>query len=139
MSEENKALVRRYMEAMDRQDQPALRELVAPNFIMSMAGAPPMDFEGATQIIGMFYGAFPDITHHIDDIIAEGDKVAVRLTARATHKGDFQGVPPTGKQVTVEGYNFVRISAGKIAEQWGMADMMSLMQQIGAIPAPVQA
>lgn len=71
--------------------------------------------------------------------MAEGDKVAVRLTAVGTHKGELQGIPPTGKQVSFISMDFLTIIDGKVTEEWSTADIMGLMQQIGAIPAPSTA
>jgi predicted ester cyclase len=68
--------------------------------------------------------------------VAEDDKVAVRFDVTATHKGEFQGIPPTGKEVSFSGMAFLTVIDGKISEEWATADMMGLMQQIGAIPAP---
>ena len=91
------------------------------------------------QHIKAFYtlitAAFPDITGKIDDIIAEGDKVVVRMTTSGTHKGEFQGIPPTGKTVAINEMTIYRISEGKIAEGWGVSDMLGLMQQLGAMPS----
>jgi steroid delta-isomerase-like uncharacterized protein len=81
----------------------------------------------------MFYKAFPDGQHTVDDLIAEGDKVAARLTARGTHKGEFQGIPPTGKPVSFTGMRVFRFVSGKIAEEWSNLDMFGLMQQMGVV------
>ena len=85
---------------------------------------------------GMFYGAFPDLQHVIQDQVAEGDKVVSRLIVRGTHRGDFQGVPPSEKQIEMNAIAIHRLSGGRIAEQWVNADMIGLMQQIGAVPTP---
>ena len=83
--------------------------------------------------------AFPDFHHTVEDLVAEGDKVVPRLTLRGTHQGDFQGLPPTGKQVTFSGINVMRLEDGKIVEHWSIGDTLGMLQQLGAIPAPVQA
>lgn len=75
----------------------------------------------------------------IEDMLVDGDKVAVRTTFRGTHTGDFFGIPPTGKSVTVSGTHILRIADGKIAEHWGNNDDLGLMRQLGVIPAPEQA
>jgi steroid delta-isomerase-like uncharacterized protein len=80
--------------------------------------------------------AFPDIHHNIEDVVAEGaDKVAIRMNVTGTHKGEFQGVPQSGKKGSITSMDFFTIIDGKFVEHWVTADMMGLMQQIGAIPA----
>ena len=128
--EGNKAIARRYFEELDRRK--ALPEdLVAPTYKGYFAGSPPMDFAGLKQNANMFYSAFPDLTHIIDDAIAEGDKVSVRLTMQGTHKGNLKDILPTGKQVSFSGINLLRIVDGKLVEQWAVVDQMGLMQQLG--------
>jgi predicted ester cyclase len=83
----------------------------------------------------MGHAAFPDWHRTIEDIIAEGDKVVIRFTFRATHKGEYQGVPATGKQVKETGILIFRIASGKIVEVWEEADELGFMRQLGAIPA----
>ena len=95
-----------------------------------------MDGEAFKQFRNGFYAGFPDLDHTIEDMIAEGDKVATRFTARGTHQGEFQGVPPTGKQIVLTGLIINRVAGDRIAEQWHEIDAVGLMQQIGAIPAP---
>ena len=87
----------------------------------------------------MFRAAFPDLQATIEDLIAEGHKVAVRGTLRGTHPGELLGIPPTGAQVTVPLIDINRIEAGKLVERWGEADMLGLLHQLGVIPAPGQA
>jgi predicted ester cyclase len=77
--------------------------------------------------------AFPDLQLTVEDIIAEGDRVAVNLTARGTHRGTFQGIAPTGKTVTVSAFEVVRIENGKLVEHWGGPDTLNLLQQLGAV------
>ena len=72
----------------------------------------------------------------IEDLFAEGDKVVLRFTFHGTHQGEFMGVAPTGKQVTMPGIDIFRIADGKIVELWGQEDVLGMMQQIGAIPGP---
>jgi predicted ester cyclase len=82
----------------------------------------------------MIHTAFPDLHFTLEDMIAEGDKVAYRFTARGTHMGDFLGIAATGKQIVVAGTVITRIDAGKFQEDWETIDMLGLMQQLGAIP-----
>lgn len=83
----------------------------------------------------MYRTAFPDTCFTIEEMIAEGDTVVTRWTARGTHKGDLMGVLPTHKRVTVTGITINRITRGKIAESWDNWDTHGLMQQLGAVPA----
>jgi len=86
------------------------------------------------QSLAPFINAFPDLRLNIEDKIAEGDKVAVRVNITGTHKGEFQGISPTGKKVSFVGIDFLAITDGKITEEWVGIDTMGLMQQIVAIP-----
>lgn len=146
-SEKNKALVRRFIVAEKQGDIALLGRLMAPDFRLQMApdfrlhlpgGPEPMDGEATKQFFVMFHAAFPNSTRTIEDQIAEGDLVATRVTMSGTHRGEFQGIPPTGRQVTVTGIGIHRIADGKIAEHWPQPDLLGLMQQLGAIPAPEQ-
>jgi steroid delta-isomerase-like uncharacterized protein len=90
---------------------------------------------GVKQVIAAYRAAFPDVHITIEDLVSEGDKVAERWTMRGTHKGEFAGIPATGKQVTSTGLVIVRIADGKVAEIWGASDQLGLMRQLGAIPS----
>jgi steroid delta-isomerase-like uncharacterized protein len=83
----------------------------------------------------MMRGGFPDIQWTLEEMVAEGDKVAARFTMRGTHRGTFFGVPPTGKAIQVQAMNLYRLSGGKFVEERGQPDLLSLLQQIGAVPA----
>jgi len=89
-----------------------------------------MDWNGAQQFLAPFTSAFPDLRRSIEDLVAEGDKVAVRFTVIGTHKGEFQGIAPTSKQVSFTVMDILTITDGKITEEWATADLMTLMQQI---------
>lgn len=120
--EENKALVRRYLGAISGKDKPAT---VVNQFVADAD-------EALKQHIAFFEAAFPRYELIEDDMIAEKDQVVVRLTGHATHKGEFMGIPPTGKQVSFPGILIYRIADGKIVEHWMQVDAVSLMQQLGA-------
>ena len=134
--QKNKQVVRQSFEAFDRHDTERIRQLVSStNYSFHFSGMPSMDWNGHKQLIVAFISAFPDLHHDIVDMVAEGeDKVAVRLHVTGTHKGEFQGVPQSGKKVSFGGMFFFTIIDGKITEIWVSLDMMGLMQQIGAIP-----
>jgi steroid delta-isomerase-like uncharacterized protein len=141
MSEENKAVVRRFNELVEQYwrtgDADAFDEIVASDFIHHSPGLPP-DLEGMKQALPMFRAAFPNMSYRVEDMIAEGDKVVDRLTWQATHQGELMGIPPTGNLVTVTEMHISRIADGKIVERWGQPDMLGLMRQLGAIPTPGQ-
>ena len=86
---------------------------------------------GFLRAVSMYHDAFPDIGYSVDDLFADGDRVAVRVTLRGTHKGEFLGIPPTGKQLNVSGIGIYRIADGKIAEVWGLRDHIGTMPQLG--------
>ena len=138
-TEENKALVRRYFEELLNHGNLAVAdELITEGYQSTFPGF-VLGPEGQKQLYQTYHASFPDLRVTIDDMIAEGDKVVTRLTVHGTHQGDFQGIPPTGKPVTVSGITIDRIADGKIQASWAQFDMLGLMQQLGAIPAPQQA
>jgi steroid delta-isomerase-like uncharacterized protein len=135
--QKNKQVVRQFFEAADRQDIEGMGQLVSStNYFFHFPGMPPMDWNTHKQFFTAFTSSFPDLRHEIVDLVAEGDKVAVRFNVTGTHKGELQGIPPTGKEVSFGAMDFITMIDGKIAEDWLSVDMMGLMQQIGAIPAP---
>jgi steroid delta-isomerase-like uncharacterized protein len=142
VSEENKAVVRRFNELVEEfwrtGDADAFDEVVAPDFVHYAQGLPP-DLEGMKQALPMFRAAFPDMRLTVEDMIAEGDKVVDRVTVRGTHEGELMGVPPSGNRVEFMETHISRIADGKIVERWNQWDAMGLMQQIGAVPEPGQA
>ena len=138
-AEENKAIVRRFYELLNTGDLTGVDELCDTHYVFNRPGsAGQMDREGFKQFVTMVYTAFPDLQSAIEDLIAEGDQVALRFTRRGTHQGEFRGIPPTGKQVTWTGMEIYRIAAGKLAETWVSVDALGLLQQLGAVPAPGQ-
>ncbi len=140
-AQENKALVRRFVdEVQSGGNIDAIDELCSPEFVNHSAPpGVPSNTEGVKQVTAMFRQAFPDSYFTVEDMIAEGDKVATRKTFHGTHQGEFMGIPPTGKQVTFTGIHIFRIAGGKVAEHWLEVDTLGLLQQLGAIPAPGQA
>ena len=136
--EENKALFRRtYEELLNRGDLDVADELVAPMFINHEA--PPGRDSGPESMRGlatMLRTAFPDLHFEIEDMVAEGDMVAGRLTMSGTHEGPLMGTPPTGRSVRQDQMHFVRFRDGKAVEHWGVRDDLGMMQQLGVIPEP---
>jgi steroid delta-isomerase-like uncharacterized protein len=134
-TEENKTLARRWFAALNADDMHAIGELYASSFTDHIPGQPePLNIDAFRQFISGFNAAFPDIHHTIEDLVAEGDRVIVRWTARGTNAGSFMGVPPTDKFITVTGVNIYRIAGGKFVEQWTEFDQLGMLQQMGMIP-----
>jgi steroid delta-isomerase-like uncharacterized protein len=96
----------------------------------------PPGREGAKVFYDMIWSAFPQPHLTLDDVLIEDDKIACRFTMQATHKGDFMGIPAMGKGITLSGITILRFAGGKCVERWNQADMLGLMQQLGAVPAP---
>jgi ketosteroid isomerase-like protein len=139
-AEANIALVRTLFAGLDRGDVGVVDQLYAPAGLIHFPGSPgPLDREGIKVVWGMFLAAFPGIQHTIEDVFTEGDRVALRMTVRGTHLGDFQGMPPTGKEVTLTSSNIFRLAGGKIVESWAEFDALGMLQQLGAVPAPSPA
>ena len=131
--EENKALVRRAFELMNRKELDAFFQLLDPAYI---AHSPMGDssLEQAKQGETMYFAAFPDVIATIEDMVAEGDKAAIRVTWRGTHKGEFMSIAPTGNKIEMTNTLIFRIAVDKLAENWATVDELCLMQQLGAIP-----
>jgi predicted ester cyclase len=135
--EENKALIRRWYDTHipGRLEEGAA--MLTSDFKGHMPGTPgPLDREGFKQMGAMFFSAFSDVEQTIEEQVAEGDAVTSRGTWHATHTGDFQGIPPTGKRIAMTWMGIDRIAGGKIAEHWAQLDLLGLLQQLGAIPTP---
>jgi steroid delta-isomerase-like uncharacterized protein len=142
-TEENKATARRLYEEWYKGQEAAMavmEELCAPDYVYHAAGGfGDMDLAACKQMTLVFYTAFPDMHFTVEDLIAEGHKVVCRWTVRATHQGEFMGVPATGKVVTWTGISITRFAGGKDVEDWESFDMLGLLQQLGAIPQMAQA
>jgi predicted ester cyclase len=136
-AENNKALVRRYFEAIDAtSDENMLEEFLSAEFVdhNPSPGCSP-DLDGMKAAYRMFVHGSPG-THNIEDIVAEGDKVVVRVSARGTHSGELFGVPASGREFTSTGIAVLRIENGKIVEHWSEVDMLGALVQIGAVTPP---
>lgn len=134
--EENKALLRRgWEEILNKGNINALDQFYAENFVDHNAfpGIPP-GIEGMRQTYNIIFSALTNIHVTIDDMVAEEDKIVVRVTANGIHTGEFMGIPATGNRISVMEIRIYRIADGKIVEHWGLMDTASLMQQIGSAP-----
>ena len=141
MSEENKAIVRRQEEELFTQGNlDAADEIYAPNYVGHDPSNPEdiRGLEAAKQAAADYREAFPDLQVIIEDLIAEGDKVAARVRFSGTHQGELDGIAPTGRRVDCTGIVISRIEGGKIAEDWANFDDLGMMQQLGVIPKPGQ-
>jgi steroid delta-isomerase-like uncharacterized protein len=136
--EENKELCRRLYTAVSTGDYDAIDQLVVPNFIEHTMVAPgmPAGREGLKALFRMIRQAMPDMVMTPEDIVAEGDRVAIRAVMTGTQTGEWMGIPPSGKHVEITVMDLDRIENNQFAEHWGVGDVMALMTQIGAIPAP---
>jgi len=137
-TEENKALLRRYLdEIVNKRNLAILDEFMAPGLAKTLInnGVIPDRFNQSNS--GFFY-SFPDLQVIIEDVFAEGDKVGSRGYITGTHKGDFEGLAPTGKQVKFGYMDLWRVENGKLVEFWPQVDYWGLMEQLGLVPKPAQ-
>jgi steroid delta-isomerase-like uncharacterized protein len=131
-AEENKALVRRWFEELDKRNFDIIDELISEDYIDHNPPLPdlPPGREGVRQSSLRLNAAFPDAIHILEDQMAEGDKVMTRLTTRATFQGEIFGLKPTGSLVEVSGIAVHRIVDGRLVEHWAHLDMAGFMQQL---------
>ena len=136
-AEDNKALIRRFVDEVQSGGNVGLiDEICSPGFVNHSAPPGiPADREGIKIITAMFRRAFPDSYFTVEDMVAEGDKVATRKTFHGTHGGEFMGIPPSGRGVSMGPIDIVRISDGRVVEHWSMGDTLGMMQQLGVIPS----
>ena len=132
---ENKAVVRLFDEEFwNKGNLAAADELLAANATIVLPGRGHISLNDLKAFAVSLRGAFPDWHAITDELVAEGARVAERWTGRGTHQGEFQGIAPTGRQVTVAGTVFYRLASGKITEFRGLFDGLAMMQQLGAVP-----
>jgi steroid delta-isomerase-like uncharacterized protein len=138
ISDANKASMRRfYAEVVNAGNLDLIDELLTDDFVEheEFPGI-TRDREGVKQFFAMFKGAFPDATFTAEQVLAEGDLVAARVTVRGTHLGEFMGVAATGKPIEVQAIDIVTFADGKGTAHWGVFDAMAMMEQLGAMPEP---
>ena len=137
LGEENKALVRLFDEEFwNKGNIAAMDELMTANATIILPGRGHVSRSDFKAFAASLREAFPDWSTTTDELLAEGARVAERWTGRGTHQGEFEGIAPTGRQVTLPGSVFYRLASGKITEFRGFFDGLALMQQLGAIPHP---
>jgi predicted ester cyclase len=136
-SEDNKTAVRDCFENASRGRFDALREVVSPDYVLHPEGI--RGVEGLTQLVEGYRSALAELTVTIDHQFTEGDYVATRTTIRGRHEGELMGTPPTGREVAFSCLTISRCRDGRIEEEWEIADTMSLLQQVGALPQMAEA
>jgi len=137
LPEQNKALVLQFYKAFDDRKMDQALDLLASDFVAHQAGIPePLNGEGFKQFGMSFYLAFSQGQHNFDEVIVSDDRVVTCGTFTATHLGEFQGLPPTGKQISLSIMHIDRVEDGKILEHWGQGDALGLMQQLGIVFVP---
>lgn len=133
--EDNKNLVRRLVDVVNTGEFDKMDELTTVDIVLHHAADRDITpREMYKQSFAMSHRAFPDMHMVVDDLFAEGDKVACRWTLSGTHKSEYQGIPPTNKKIVFSGNNIFRIADGKVAEIWSRYNTLGLMQQLGVIP-----
>ena len=138
-AEENKAVIRQWIEAYNERDLEAEAAVLAPGLVVHVSAAPgPLEgLEAWRQFSGSFAEAFPDLRLTVEDVMSDGEKVAARVAFRGTHRGEeYQGIPPSGKEVAFTSMEFNRVVGGKVEEHWVELDLLGLMQQLVAVPSP---
>jgi steroid delta-isomerase-like uncharacterized protein len=139
--EANKAIVRRLSEEVfNKRNLAVADELLTSESLNhdDPHGGGRVSSEALKGVVQMLTAAFPDFHMIIEDLVAEGDKVVIRVTASGTHQGAFMGMAPTGKRFTQQQMHVIRVVDGKVIEHWHVSDDLGMMQQLGIIPAPGQ-
>jgi steroid delta-isomerase-like uncharacterized protein len=141
MPTDNKSTAKRILEeAWNRGNLEALNDVVASNYIGHDTLGPEIrGLDGLKKRVHSLRTAFPDLQLNIEEMFADGNTVITRFSSRGTHKGNFEGVAPTGKSCKVTGITISRFSDGKLVEAWVQTDALGLMQQLGVVPALGQA
>ena len=135
-TEANKDLVRKSVESLDAGDFEKFIDFFASDYVHHDPSHPEVtNRESLGPYLDAVAAAFPDMQQNIEDLVAEGDKVAKRYVINCTHKGEVAGIPPTNNRIAVHGTSVYRIENGKFVEGWHLTDNMGLMQQIGAFPS----
>jgi len=133
--EQNKILARRfYDEVLNGRRMDVADAILSPQYVDHSAPAPGL--ENFKQYLAMITSVFPDIKVTVEDMIVEGDKVAVRLTIHGTQSGPFRGFPPAGRQATWTGMDIIHFSNGRITERWSERDFLNMLLQLGHAQYP---
>lgn len=136
MSERNKSVARRFLEAFAGNDQSTLEELMSSDLVYHHHQMGDVDRETHLHGIALLNSAFSDMHIEVHDQVAEGDRVSTRLVWRGVHTGEFQGMPATNREIAVQGISIERVLDGEVLERWFIQDELGMMQQLGALPSP---
>jgi predicted ester cyclase len=128
-AEENKKLIRTWIAFADAGFPGPIDPFIADDYVGHLGGA-TMDSAELERAERALVRAFPDLQHSIGELLAEGDRVVLRVTCRGTHRGEFQGIGPTHRSIEFTGIVIYRVAGGKIAESWGELDFLRLMRQL---------
>ena len=141
MSKQNEALVQRFIDQyLNTGDQSVLAEFLTPDCqLYCNAKCEASDVAGYDDLVTKFRAGFPDLDHTLDEVLSTDDRLAYRWTNRGTHRGEFEGIPPTGKRIEFTGTTIFHFRDGKIAEERTSVDLLALMEQLGVIPVPEDA
>jgi len=131
--EENKTIIRKMIEAINKQNLASLDQLIATDFVYHTLMQQIQGLDAMKQGVEEEIHSFPDLHVTIEDMMAEGDKVCIRLMETVTHTGEFRGLAPTGKKLTYTAVAIFRIVEGKIVEGWGVYDQMDFFKKLGVI------
>lgn len=132
-AEQNRRLHERYIEEMNRGNFDVLDDLLAPEYIMHGAGVELEGPEAFKQYVQMMTSAFSSLERRAEDTFATNDRVVTRWTGHARHTGEFAGIPPTNREITISGIIISRIENGKVVEEWEEIDRLGLLEQLGAL------
>jgi predicted ester cyclase len=135
---DNKAIMRQFWSVWEQGNIDLLDDLLAPEYVNHTLATPdlPSGPEGVKEVVRIFRSGVPDLRVVIEDMIAEGDRVATRYALEGTHGGDLFGIAPTGMHLSIKSMTVERLSGGKIVEHWRVTDELDMMRQLGAIGQP---
>jgi steroid delta-isomerase-like uncharacterized protein len=131
----NRELGRRFFAEQDRLRGGPAPALCAPDYEAVLGGAPPVDRTGHEHFAAAFYGAFPDLAHTLEQVIATSDRVAVRFVLTGRHQAAFFGIPATGRAVRVVAHAILHVSDGRVTRLFGVFDEAGLLRQLGILPS----
>jgi steroid delta-isomerase-like uncharacterized protein len=136
--ESPEAVMKRFVEFINPADEQLAGQVIASDavFYAPTHAEPLRGPEGYLKLLAILRNGFPDIQWTLEETITEGDRVAARFAMRGTHRGDFFGIPPTGNEISVQALNLYHLADGQIVSEQGQPDLLGIMQQIGAVPAP---
>lgn len=137
--QENKEFARRWNEEIwGQQNLAVIDDFVAEEFVGHDPSRPEpvRGPEGVREVVEMLFSAFPDTEVDLEEVVAEGDRIAMRITASGTHEGEFMGIEPTGEETEVSVMTFHQIEDGKAVKEWQIVDTLGMLQQLGVIELP---